>query len=322
MENEKTITRIVTIAILTIFFLILLNQIFINLVLNKEIVYRTENIYNNFISNPENRNISYAFFGDSHTENAINPIYINNSYNFALGAENYIETYYKIKKIVEKDNVSIKNIVLEIDPHTFSERTISEDTIFTNLYLYKNYLSLNDIKKIRKNDSIYKIWFEENFPVIGHGEDFRFIYFKDISTIYHGWLNNTGNFSTLDKEKILKRTYDLHFNNKKRIANLTFEYFLKILDFAKEKNISIFLIKYPQSKELNDYLSVRNITSEDYYDYIFNEIDFKGINYKLLDYYKEYFNNSGYFADSDHLNGLGAQIFSKKINNDLKLLKK
>jgi len=307
---------------MTILFIILLNQAYISLLLDKKIEYRKVKMYDEFISNPANKNLDYVFFGDSHAENAINPLYIKNSYNFAIGAENYIKSYYKLKKIIKKDNITIKNIVLEVDMQTFSERTVSEGLVFDNLYLYRDYISLNNIKKIRKDDSIYKFWIEENFPVIGNGEEFRFIYFRDLSEIDLGWLNNTGNFSTAEKEISLQRVYDIHYNHKKRIANLTFEYFLKTLELAKENNISIILIKYPQSKEFDGYITERNVTKDDYYDYIFKEVDSMGINYRLLDYYDEYFNHTEYFGDPDHLNYVGSKIFSKKVNDDFKNYKK
>ena len=58
------------------------------------------------------------------------------------------------------------------------------------------------------------------------------------------------------------------------------------------------------------------INSTAFYDKILDEIS-NFDNVYILDYQKTFFNNITLFKDPDHLNTIGAERFSKMLNNDL-----
>ena len=111
---------------------------YIKLISDKKQVVRLENTYLDFLKNTKNKNLEFGFFGDSHPKAAINPAYMNNSYNFAFAGEDYVETYYKLKKITEKDGISLKYAVFEIDPHTFSDKVRITERLFTSPAVYQH----------------------------------------------------------------------------------------------------------------------------------------------------------------------------------------
>src|SRR3990170_2279188 len=83
-------------------------------------VYEKKMSFRNLLSYRElkaDESLDFAFFGDSHTINAANPLYINNSFNFAVGAEDYGETYFKARKILH-DGLKIKTAVIQLDLHS------------------------------------------------------------------------------------------------------------------------------------------------------------------------------------------------------------
>ena len=66
---------------------------------------------------------------------------------------------------------------------------------------------------------------------------------------------------------------------------------------------------------------MRNFPFEGYYRNVYNGVsEATNGSFEFMDYYGAYFDNNSYFVDSDHLNIVGAEIFSKKLNEDLRNL--
>jgi hypothetical protein len=273
---------------------------------------------------PNPKEINYAFFGDSHARNGVNPKIISGSFNFGTSAENYIETYYKLKKIIDHDKIKIKTAIFEIDLVTFSSLLTDQTRIFDDLYFFHKYVPWAEVKKIENasNLEMLKMYLAEvYFPAIGQGEDFVDIFVAPkLTEVYLGWTKEYENYALSDTRKTAQATYDLQFDGQARISPVSLEYFLKTLELAKENNINIIFIKYPIAKEYDEIITERGFDKSSYYKTIFNEIDKKlNSNYQVLDYYNLFFDHSEYFTNPDHLNYLGAEILSKKISEDLKI---
>src|SRR3989344_718310 len=71
-----------------------LNHLYISLVQHNLISYRKEVLYAEDLNTFKNKEIEFAFFGDSHATFAVNPLYINNSYNFGINHGNYIYIHF------------------------------------------------------------------------------------------------------------------------------------------------------------------------------------------------------------------------------------
>ena len=291
----------------------------------KQQYYRQISSYENYIKKlPAPKKINYALFGDSHARNGVNPGIIGSSFNFGTSAENYIETYYKLKKVIEIDNVKIETALFEVDPVTFSSLLTDKTRIFDDLYFFHNFVPFAEVKRIRGVSTLemLKIYFSEvYFPAIGKGEDFINIFVTPkLTEVYLGWTKEYEDYTSLDTKLIALKTYSKQFNNQEIISSISLEYFLKTLDLAKENNINIVFVKYPISKEYDEVLVEKGFDKDSYYKEIFGEIEDKlGDNCRVLDYYNLFFDHSEYFTNPDHLNYRGAEILSEKIKEDLKI---
>lgn len=302
---------------------LVINWAYINLVLKKEQYYRQNTSYQEFIeSMGQDKKISYAFFGDSHARNAVNPQFLPQSFNFGTSAENYIETYYKLKKIVYLDKVKIDTAIFEVDLHTFSSLFTDKTRIFDDMFYYHNFVSYQEIKKIKNvsNWQMVKDYLSQvYFPAIGKGGDFINILINPkLTEIYLGWTKIYDDYSLVDAKALALSTYAIQFENKERISPIAFEYFLKTIELAKENKINIVFIKYPTSKEFDAILSMKGVDKENYYRTIFKAINERLADYRILDYYNLFFGHPGYFADADHLNYVGADLLSDKISKEIK----
>lgn len=319
IRQKKIIKSSLVFLLILVSLIFIINFLYIKLIVEKEIIYQKEEEYQNFISRLPDKTIEFGFFGSSHTLDAINPNYIPNSYNFAFGGENYVKTYYRLKKVLEIDNIKIKNIIFEIDIQTFLDVMVTKDHALVEHYPFSEFVSILEIWKISKDYSLISIFLEWYFPVIGKGEDFKYLYLKDFTKIDKGWISRIGDFTKTDMNLLLKQRYDHYFSNKQKINKISMEYFIKTIKLAKLDNINIIFIKTPVTKEFDGYMVEKNVTKEEYYDEIYNKINLSiGTNYKILDYYNIFFNESYYFHDPDHLNEEGAAILSKKVYNNLK----
>ena len=319
-EIKKFAKKILPLLVILLILGITINFLYINLILKEKTFYRKEIIYQDYISNITDKKLDYIFFGDSHTFHAINPEFIPNSYNYGTGAENYIKTFYKLRKVIYKDHVKVKTIVLELDPHTFSSRLTDETNLFSEIELYSQFASLEEIKKVRENDLLLSLWLESRVPFIGKGKEFGILINRpEFNEVYpNGWLKNKANFSLADKEKGAINNYESLYVNQERISNISFEYFIKTIELAKQNNISIVFIKYPHTKEYDDIITKHNVTRNDYYNYIFNIVNKTLDVYTVLDYYSLFPDKDYLFGDPEHVNYIGSEILSKRIYNDLK----
>ncbi|MGM5483218.1 MAG: hypothetical protein ACQESF_07170 [Nanobdellota archaeon] len=304
--------------------LIILNFFYVNKIEQGKKIFRKENQWSEFKKNLENNTLDYAFFGDSHTRNSINPNYINRSFNFATAAESYTETYYKIKHLLFEDEIKIKHFILQLDLHTFSESMRNKKRLFRELNYYSDYLDLKKISEL-KNKSLIKTISEEKFQILGKGKDFLsyFIPLHEKTRIEKGWVNVTKNFPKKNIEKITENKVEGHYSSQKQLFhNRSLSYFLKILKIAKENKINVIFIKYPVSIEYENELKKHNISRKEFYNKLYKIINKQNITYSVLDYHDRFFNDSKRFGDPDHLNHEGSTILSKEVKKDLKSLSK
>ncbi len=317
--DKKIIKFFIIFIISAIFIILLLNNIYVTSVLTKKTFYRKELDYYTFVNNIPDKKLNIIFFGDSHPFHDINPVFFNKSYNYGSGSENYIKSYYKLRKIIEKDNLSIDKIILQLDPHTFSTYYTKDDFLFNELPLYSRFVSQKEIKEILQKDSFVKIFIESYLPVIGRGEEFGiFIKSPEWTNIKSGWIINNESFSEKNKSYFVDRSFNLFYKGQNMRSNISLEYFFKMIKYAKVNNITVILLTYPHSKEYSLMIKDKNISLDNYYSYLFKEIEKSiGCNYYYINYYDIYFNKSEYFGDDTHLNYQGATEFSQKIKEDM-----
>jgi hypothetical protein len=77
-----------------------LNAIYINIIIPQKTIYRLEAQFQEMSRfEPE-----ILVMGQSHAANAANPMLIPDSFNYADPGEDYEQTYYKTRKLMEEKN--------------------------------------------------------------------------------------------------------------------------------------------------------------------------------------------------------------------------
>jgi hypothetical protein len=301
-------------VLLLVFLFMLFNFIYIHKVYEKKIFYRKELQYRDSV----NTTLTYAFFGDSHAINAINPAYVPDSFNFGMNGENYIESYYRLRKMVTKDHVTFRYAVLETDMHTFSSSRIRSGEQYKELYVTRQWASYPEMRAVT-NRSVGALWFLSHFPVLGEGSDLivNTIHPPELTEMNRGWLRNDDIYSEKNMTRSAEERFNNQFGNETLVSEVTLEYFLKTVRLCEAHNITIIFIMYPVTELYHDLFVTNNISRRDFYDQVFARVNAVGTNYTVLDYNDLYFDSVKYFGDQDHLNTEGSTVFSKKVAEDL-----
>lgn len=297
---------------LIIFFLLLLllNSVYLNFALSHHLLERTDEQFQQY-----KKNTQIIVMGDSHTKDALNPLFIDNSFNFASQGELSVQTYYKFRTILRDKEFKPKILVLPLDLATFSSFRAGR---FRDYWYWKRYIDEKEVPAFKE----YTHPLQRLFPILGQGEKIfmplilKFI--KKERELIKGHLSVKGDFSKAkNKSRVALDVANQHFKNARLIDKDLFLYFKKILDLAQERNIKVALIKFPLTKEYYDKASKYIPDEEAYYGKI-KKLTNNYNNVRIFDYQKTFFDNGSLFINSDHLNYWGAEILSKKFNDDLK----
>ena len=311
-DRIKLIKSTIIFIVILVFILIIINTIYTKSILEDKELYRKEKELQKFIKSHEE--IKFAFFGDSHANRAVNPEYINESYNFGRSGENYAITYYRFKKMIEQDKINITYAILEVDKHTFARKYYeSGERVYIEIKIHQQYMPKEVIKEITKKNSI-RLLIKSKFIILGEGRDLKYLFQKPgLTVINGGWSKDERKYSESNKREKAIIKYNIHFGNETKQSEEALDYFKKIVLLAQEKGVKIVLIKYPISKEYKEQLFKNNFDEEEYS----KSID---LGIKTLDYIDIYDNHEEFFSDEDHLNTEGAEDLSKRIQQDLKQL--
>lgn len=262
------------------------------------------------------KNTKIIAFGDSHPTRAFNPMIVKNSFNYGSHGENYVQTYYKLKKLLEKEN-NIELVLIQMDLHNFYDNFQEGD----NMYFWKDYIDPYELGI--DSGSLIKTYpsylFKSNFVS----------YLSGLSIVFESFVRNSGeilkmgfqpkpSLRRLTKEYLEQRINGHFKKDKEYISRRSLKYFHKILGLLKEKGIKAALIRYPVSKYY--YNAARQRIQESTFQGLLENTKKQYPNVDLfLDFSKVFFNDDmtdlrkSVFYDHDHVNIYGANILSKNI---------
>lgn len=287
------------------------NLVYLKLVEPQKLIQKREVIYQQFLKDRGNQVLDLAFFGDSHPDGDVDVSFIDNAYLFAQGGESYVETYHKLKKILETDKVKMKNLVLQLDLHTFSAKPKSKDKLFQQLYFYSKFVDLKDIAKM-KEESLLSLFLQRNIMFLGKGKEFL-----TNALISSGAIEAFGSPKELTKNAKIAYFDQFGTNPTIEISDVVFDHFLEVLRLAKEKGIGVIFVKYPVSRQYELETEKNGLDKKEYYDKVFGEVDKILDEYAVFDAYGLFFDNTEYWFDAEHLNVAGAEALSRKLNEGL-----
>jgi len=263
--------------------------------------------------------LKYLAMGNSH--NCINTHILENCFNYGSPSENYIQSYYKLKHILEETGKKPEYLLLQSDVSSYGSK-ISDRYEYNSYWIkYIDYMELARVKQDR--DILFK-WAEGKFfSYAGNYKDIQLSIVYSIKMpkleMHNGYRPHRDfkNFANdLNKQKSawnkaqLINTADVYFDP-------AIKYYLKkILDICQEHNVKVVLIRYPLTREFSE--EERKIVPA---DKLFAEIDKIAAGcstyWGTLDYHDLYFDHPEYFFDPDHLNVKGSDLFTARLQQDL-----
>ncbi len=307
-------------AFFTIIFLVLswgTSRLFDRIILHDSLILRTERQFQAF-EDP----LYYLFCGTSHVKNSINPDIIPNSFNYTYMGENYVQTYYKLKYLLENDPriQDTRAVFLPFDMTSFSPMTadIFEPTVYWNRFInwielgkqrgrlieyalkpieaglfsyFKGAQFIHDYALIRKSGS--------RLPKLLNGFRPRFKSFEDID----------------DHRADAEYRADKYFHSTEIQNDEMAEHFLKCLELLKQYEKKAVIIQFPVSLEF--YEAAHEFIPDNRFESDLLKRAEQITDLTILDYRDLFFNQNDHFENSDHINVKGAEKISKLIHNEI-----
>ena len=259
--------------------------------------------------------IKVLFLGNSHIFYGINPELINHNYFNASHVAQSLDIDFEILKKHQKNWNNLEFIVVSVDYMSLLS-SLKDGPAEWRLKNYEIYYNINIRNKLTDNFEIFNGKLAKNINRI-----FRY-YFKNergININKLGWgtqLNSSNSKDLLKTGKVAAGRHaakdSISFN--KQISNLE-----KIIMFAKHKKVKIILVSCPSYKTYVENLDVKELTST--IDVI-KALENKYTNMK----YYNLLNDKSFidkdFFDADHLNEIGTEKFTVKMDSIIKTFKK
>ena len=266
--------------------------------------------------------IEVIILGDSHPQKSVMAEKIDNGYNFASSAESYIFTYYKLQHYLENGTFQPSVAVVPIDMHSFSSfrlrRAESQDPAFWTQYV--------DYLEVGKESGAFWAFFKNRllaeFGLIGGFDSSLALSHPPeppaASKMTAGYLKAKEDFSAAPLEERLARTEEraaFHFSGYSYMEETLVDYFLRLLDLLESHGVQVVLVWYPVTEGYYEQ-AARYIPADSHLEAV-RELIADRARLPVYDYHDLFWEHPGYFSDSDHLNGMGAEVFTEVLIQDL-----
>ena len=301
---EKVIAYICFFAVLILFF----NKASL-LLIRKGNGYGTDIL--NFYKQEEN-SINVLILGSSHSYSAVNPYLIEEktgltAYDFCTQQQPIWITYYYFKEALktQKPQYVILDIhMLLIGNSDYAEDSVNRDAI-DKMKMSKNKIDAikTSVEKREDRESYY-------FNIIKYHTRYKELNSSDIEVVFKGKTIDNKGYKNLPESHYIFPGVDVNTTDTMDIYDKNLEFFYKIVDLAKEKNIELIVIKTPAYYEGDMIKKLNSVTkiAEEKNIFFLNYIE--RINTLNLDYNSD-------FYDGGHLNENGSIKFTNQLIKDL-----
>jgi len=263
--------------------------------------------------------LKYLAMGNSH--NCVNTFILENSFNYGAPGESYIQSYYKLKYILEETNKKPENVILFIDMSSFNG--VLGDRLEYNSYWIK-YINYFELARVKNDRKVLNKWVEGRFfSYAGNYKDIKlsFVYLVKIKelNLHNGYRPHRDfkNFTDVkNKYREAKKKVDIYLKRDSYFDPVLQYYFESILELCLENDINVILVRIPVTKEYYEEASI-GIPLSDLYGKIEDSYrKFDNVS-MVLDYHDLYFDHPEYFFDADHLNPRGSDLFTTRLRDDI-----
>jgi len=261
-------------------------------------------------------------FGDSHARSAVVPSIIGDCFNYASGGESYLHTYYKITSIISEPEFSANIFLLPLEEVSFASVRNTYKT--GNYYHWRNHINYlqvafaeQDITVLSHFVRAYFMSYVKNMSGVVQATQIQFG-LQDIVNQNQGHYTSDNNYSLMeqaDRVENINSTLSLYdgcdFADRKLIGYLD-----SILYLCDKNEIDVIFINYPVTDSY--YNSVISLTPDELLDSVSLIASTHPSVLGFLDYSRTLsLINDSLFYDSNHLNSIGAYIFSTKLKEDI-----
>jgi hypothetical protein len=266
-----------------------------------------------------NDTLKYLALGNSH--NCINTHILEKSFNYGSPSENFIQSYYKLKYILEKSGKKPEYVILQADNSSFGPK--ASDRYEYNSYWIK-YIDYVELAKIKNNRDVLLKWPEGKFfSYVGNYKDIQLsilyrIKFKTFE-MYHGYRPHRDyhNFADeADKQKVAWDKANLVLSKEGYFDPAIKVYFEKILQLCQAHGVRVILVRVPMTKEYYEE-ETKIIPVDKLWDEVKSITSRYPVYQGTFDYHDLFYDHPDYFFDPDHLNVKGADLFTAQFAKDL-----
>jgi hypothetical protein len=250
--------------------------------------------------------VHVLFMGDSHVKDGMDPRVIAGSFNSASPGENYLQTYWKLRHFLERDDLEVRAVVLPLDLHSFSSTRRDQEAYY---WYWSRYDDDGEIRRSIPDASALGLRIRALLPVLGNGLDFVRVTWRR-SELIRGFQLLSGDFSRMpDKIAVAERQAAEHLGAADVRDPLLLESFARLVEMATGNGITLVFIRFPVSPQYNAAASAYIGDVEAFYAPMLELIE-STPKAHFLDAHDLYFNRLDYFSNSEHLNSTGAAAFT------------
>jgi len=249
--------------------------------------------------------VNYLILGDSHIQNSIDSDYFNNAVNYAKSGEPYFVSFWKLKHLISHPNVFLDTVLLGFSHHDISEKKDNSLSDAGASVQFKRNYSIHIFTKQDSVDTDYFKYFNvllrnvAAYPKLNH----------------HGF---QGKYSRL-KKKLTKREFHNepfqnhnHFydkNNEYGISRTNLNYLDSIVSLCNSQDIELKLVATPVSKKYYENIPNKFLVKYEELKSIYR------MNRTPVYDFSQVIIQDSLFADFNHLNEVGSQLFMKRNFN-------
>jgi len=266
-----------------------------------------------------NDTLKYLALGNSH--NCINTHILEKSFNYGSPSENYIQSYYKLKHIIEKSGKKPEYVILQADISTYGPK-IADRYEYNSYWI--DYIDYRELAKVKSDRNILTKWLEGRFfSYAGNYKDVQLsiLYRIKMKTLemHNGYRPHRDYKNFADEPNKRKLAWDKAnlFLSKDAYFDPSIKvYFEKILQLCQANDVKVIMVRYPMTREFHEE-EIKIVPEEK----LFAEIEAITSRYSvfmgMLNYHDIFFDHPEYFFDPDHLNVKGSDLFTMQFAKDM-----
>lgn len=287
----------------------------------------------------ERDNVRILFLGSSHVEKAVDSTMIPGAFNYSRGGEQYIQTYYKVKRLIERGAIKPDLVVLELDWLSFAPYRADRFAPEDEWGQYVDYLAVG-VHRRQPYEYFRRYLRATLVPYAGKGQDLLANKIAACCSRERKWLSvddasvrarmvagmaNWAQASPEERQHSAARHARVHFSGEDpdhpkithaeqrgAFDDTILYYFDKLVELCRSKGIKAVAVKYPVTAEYRK--EVEKIISTDELSRLLEEkVLRKHPELTVFDFQRTWEERPELFSDPDHVGVEGSRLVTQAL---------